>query len=374
MKFGHKSRRNWQVAQAAGSIFRGVGSLPMTDARIDLMHIACTKPTGGPPVPLIAAMRGCRAGIVSAVLLLPLLSLPAFAAESPAAPGQVSSRHITHSFLAFGGDTYVLDEQGKVTWTYPADTRDGWRLPNGNFLLAVTRGKAFPGGGAVEITPGGKVVFQYKGTQSEVNTAQRLDNGRTLVTEAGTHPRILEINPNGKVAVEVPIQAQTHDLHLQTRMTRKLGNGNYLVPQLLDKVVREYTPAGKIAWEYKTPESPAECWPFTAIRLENGNTLIDCTHGKICIEVDQAGKIVWQLSNADLPEPLLIDVCGAQRLPNGNTVISSYGSNKPGAVRLIEVTPDKKIVWTYADDKHHGIHELQILTTNGKPLKGPAMK
>ena len=29
-------------------------------------------------------------------------------------------------------------------------------------------------------------------------------------------------------------------------MARKLDNGNYLVPQLLDRVVREYTPQGKV--------------------------------------------------------------------------------------------------------------------------------
>ena len=59
-------------------------------------------------------------------------------------------------------------------------------------------------------------------------------------------------------------------------MTRKLPNGNYLVPQLLDKVVREYAPDGKIVWEAKTPEEPKEAWPFTAIRLPNGNLTFVC--------------------------------------------------------------------------------------------------
>jgi hypothetical protein len=195
-----------------------------------------------------------------------------------------------------------------------------------------------------------------------------------MMTEAGPKPRIIEVDRDGKITLEVPIQAQTKDHHLQTRMTRKLPNGNYLVPQLLDKVVREYTPEGKIVWEAKTPEEPKESWPFTAIRLENGNTLINCTHGNHVIEVDRDGKIVWQLTNADLPGPLLKDPCGAQRLPNGNTVITSYGQGAPGEIKLLEVTPQKKIVWSYRDDKNHGIHEFQILDTNGKPLDGPLMK
>jgi hypothetical protein len=287
---------------------------------------------------------------------------------------QESTAGIAHSFLALGNETYIVDETGKTIWKYGKGTRDGWVLPNGNLLLAVNKDHDFPGGAAVEVTRDGKIVFQFKGTQSEVNTVQPLEDGRVLLTEAGTHPRILEVNRAGEIVVEVAIQAQTKDLHLQTRMTRKLPNGNYLVPQLLDKVVREYTPAGKIVWEAKTPESPAESWPFTAIRLPNGNTLINCTHGKISIEVDPAGKIVWELSNSDIPEPLLSDPCGAQRLPNGNTVIASYGSTKPGEVKLLEVTPEKKVVWTYRDSKNHGIHELQILETSGKPQVGNTMK
>jgi hypothetical protein len=311
-------------------------------------------------------------GLICAVAFMGSVGHGSVRAEAP--PKQESATGITHGFLALGNETYIIDEAGKVTWKYPRGTRDGWVLPNGNVLLAVNKDREFPGGAAIEVTREGKVVFQFKGTQSEVNTVQALEGGRVMLTEAGSHPRILEVDREGKIVVDVPIAAQTKDLHLQTRMTRKLPNGNYLVPQLLDKVVREYTPAGKIVWEARTPESPAECWPFTAIRLENGNTLIDCTHGKISIEVDPAGKVVWQLSNSDLPEPLLSDPCGAQRLPNGNTVIASYGSSKPGEVKLLEVTREKKVVWTYRDSKNHGIHELQILQTNGQPLAGNLWK
>src|SRR4029079_585239 len=148
--------------------------------------------------------------------------------------------------------------------------------------------------------------------QSEVNTSQALDNGNILLTEAGDKPRLLEVTRDGKIAVEVALQAQTKDHHLQTRMARKLANGNYLVPQLLDRVVREYTPEGKIVWEKKTPNMP-----FTAIRLDNGNTLINCTLGNLVIEVDAAGKEVWQVSNDDLPGKPINDACGAQRLPHG---------------------------------------------------------
>ena len=281
---------------------------------------------------------------------------------------QESNSGITHAFLALGAETYITDGSGAVVWTYPAGTRDGYVLPSGNVLLAVSKGREFPGGGAVEVTREGKVVFQFKGTQSEVNTVQSVGEDRYVLTEAGPKPRVLEVDRRGKILLEVPIDAQTKDTHLQTRMTRKLVNWNYLVPQLLDKVVREYTPAGKVVWEAKTPDEPAECWPFTAIRLPDGNTLTTCTHGRTVVEFDREGKIVWRLTNNDLPAPLLQDPCGAQRLPNGNTVICSYGQAKPGEVKLLEVTQEKKVVWTLRDDRPHGIHEVQILDTNGEPI------
>ncbi|MFZ9794237.1 MAG: hypothetical protein ACO3F3_18080 [Gemmataceae bacterium] len=275
---------------------------------------------------------------------------------------------IQHGFIAFGSETFISDSKGNITWRYPKATRDGWLLPSGNILLALSKSKDYPGGAAVEINKDGKVLFEYKGTQSEVNTVMALENGNILVTEAGAKPRLLEVTRDGKVAVDLALQAQTKDHHLQTRMARKLKNGNYLVPQLLDKVVREYNAEGKVVWEVKTPH-----WPFTAIRLENGNTLINCTLGHLVIEVDPQGKTVWTVSNDDLPKKPINDACGGQRLPNGNTVITSHHA-KANQVKLMEITPDKKIVWTYTNNSNAGIHHFQILDTNGESLKGTPLR
>src|SRR4051794_27527985 len=302
--------------------------------------------------------------LLALMLLLPTI---ARAAEAPAGK-QESSDGIVHGFIAFGAETYFVDSYGRVTWTYPANTRDGWMLPGGNVLLAVSKGKEFPGGGAVELKPDGTVVWSYKGTQSEVNTVQSIGDGRYMLTEAGPKPRLIEVDRDGKVLVDIALQAQTKDFHLQTRMARKLANGNYLVPQLLDKVVREYTPAGKVVWEAKTPH-----WPFTAIRLDNGNTLIGCTLGNLVIEVDNKGKIVWQLTNDDLPGKPINDACGVQRLPNGNTVVTSHHATA-GQIKLFEVTRDKKVVWAYKDGRRSGIHHFQILDTDGKALEGRALR
>jgi len=284
-----------------------------------------------------------------------------------------AQQSITHSFLATGAETKIVDGVGQTIWSYPGGSRDGWVLANGNVLLAVSKCKEFPGGGVVEVTRELHRVFAFAGTQSEVNTVQALDNGNILLTEAGDRPRLLEVTREGKIALEVPLQAQTGNHHLQSRMARKLPNGNYLVPQLFDRVVREYAPDGKIVWEVKTPDVPKESWPFTAIRVPGGNTLVTCTHGTHVIEVDANQKIVWQLTNEDLAGAPLKDPCGAQRLPNGNTVIATYGNHAPG-IKLIEVTPGKEVVWSHSADTKQSIHTVQILDTNGVALPGPALK
>ncbi|HYE21734.1 MAG TPA: PQQ-binding-like beta-propeller repeat protein [Tepidisphaeraceae bacterium] len=298
-----------------------------------------------------------------------LWGLNTLAADAPLV-GQQSAGGITHSFLATGGQTFVVGEDGKETWRWPGATRDGWVLANGNVLLAAGKSKAYPAGAVVEVDKAGKTVWEFKGTQSEVDAVQPLAGGNVLLTESGPKPRLMEVTREGKVAVEFGLQCQTKSFHMQTRMARKLVSGNYLVPHLLDRVVREYDKAGKTVWEFRTPDEPKESWPFTAIRLENGNTLVTCTHGNMVIEVDQDGKELWRVTNQDLGAPLLKDPCGAQRLANGNTVIASYGAGGADEVKLLEVTPERKVVWTYTSGRRGGVHEVHVLTTNGKAEGG----
>jgi hypothetical protein len=115
-------------------------------------------------------------------------------------------------------------------------------------------------------------------------------------------------------------------------------------------------------------------WASTrVIRLDNGNTLVGCTLGNLVIEVDAKGKTIWQLGNDNLQGKPINDACGAQRLPNGNTVITSHHAGAK-QVKLLEVTPDKKIVWTYTDNRNFGIHHFQILDTNGKAIEGRPLR
>jgi len=295
-------------------------------------------------------------------------------AEEKAAFGrQLSETGISHSFLITGAKTAIIGEDNEIVWETPGRSRDGFVLPNGNVLVSI-------GNAAKEFTREGEVVFEYKldPVNKELGTVVRLDGGNTLVVERGEKPRLLEIGADGSIAAEVPLLPGTDNAHMQTRMARKLPNGNYLVPHLLAFAVKEYNPAGEVVKTFKTDLEElggreAENWPFTAIRLENGNTLVNLTHGNKIVEFDAAGKVAWRVDNSDVGGRFA-DPCGGQRLPNGNTVICSYGQKAPDKAKAFEVTRDKEVVWEYINPKLKGIHEIHVLTTNGEPVEGTPLK
>jgi len=288
---------------------------------------------------------------------------------------------VRHSFIAFGQSTYIVDDRGMKTWTYPHATRDGFVLAGGDIVLALNKGRRHKGGAVIRIAPGGKESLIWKGTQAEVNGVHPTRGGTFVITEAGPKPRLLEVNAEGNVVLEFPLQCQMDNFHLQTRMARKLANGTYLVPHLLDFAVRNYAPDGKVLSSIDTsvkddPQRDIHTWPFTAIRHGNGHTLVCCTNGNRVADFDERGNIAWQLTNDDLPGPWLQDPCGGQVLPNGNIVIASYagGRKNPKAPKLIEVNRDKEVIWTYSDGQKVGIHHFQILDTGGIQLDGEPLK
>lgn len=293
----------------------------------------------------------------------------------------VGAQGTKHSFLACGQNTYIMGADGKPSWTHPAATRDGYVLDDGTVILTLSKSKRFRGGAVVSVAPDGKETLIWKGTQSEVNSAQSTADGTFVITEAGNNPRLLEVSAAGEVMIEFPLACQTQNHHMQTRMARKLSDGTYLAPHLLNFAVFHYARDGKVLGNLDTTtpgdtEHKIHSWPFTAIRHGDGHTLVCCTHGNRVVDFDANGKIVWTLTNNDLPGNWLQDPCGGQVLSNGNVVITSYAAGRTDrhSPKLFEVTPDKKVVWKYSDGQTVGIHHFQIITTNGKKLSGPVLK
>lgn len=286
-----------------------------------------------------------------------------------AQPGkQVSESGIRHSFLITGPVmTAIFDENSDIVWRVEGTSRDGYVLDNGNVLVS-------DGHTAREYAKGTTdVVWQYELAKEnqELGTVQRLPNGDTMIVERGPKPRIIEVAEDGTINVDVPLQPETDNGHMQTRMARKRPNGNYLVPHLLAFRVKEYTPTGEVVRVIKTdrPEfggRDAHCWPFTAIELENGNLLVNLTHSHRTAEFDKNGDVAWYVDNSHV-DGRFADPCGAQRMPNGNTVICSYAQKDPEMPRLFEITHSKEVVWEFFHPEARA-HEVHVITTNGEKV------
>lgn len=263
-----------------------------------------------------------------------------------------------------GNKIFLVSPEGKVEWEYPAKTCDDiWVLSNGNILFNT-------GDGVTEVTREKKVVFRYE-SKSEVYACQRLANGNTFIGECNSG-RLLEVGPAGNIVSELRVLPEGQDGgHAFMRNARKLANGNYLVAFTGAEVVREFDPSGKVVFEV-----PAPSGPHSVVRLPNGNTLIACGDLKkaaMVFEVDKDGKTVWKITKDELPGISLKFMTGLHRLPNGNTVMTNWvGHGEFGkAPAIIEVTPDKKVVWTFQDDKTmKTVSSVQILDVPGDPLKG----
>lgn len=260
----------------------------------------------------------------------------------------------------------IIAPDGSVEWEMKVGAiHDASVLPNGNILFQQGWTKI------TEVTPDKKTVWEYdsgkmngnEGKRVEVHAFQRLDNGLTMIVESGP-ARIIEVDAAGKIQHEIKLKVNRPNAHSDTRLARKIANGNYLVAHESDGAVREYDRTGKIVWEYDVPlfgkERKGGHGPeafgnslFSAIRLDNGNTLIGGGNGHCVLEVTPQKEIVWKLEQNDLPGITLAWVTRVERLANGNTRFGNCHAG-PDNPQFIEVTRDKQVVWTFKDFNNFG--------------------
>ena len=264
------------------------------------------------------------------------------------------------------GRLAIVAPDGKLDWEIKVSAiHDAQLLPGGNILLQQGWTKI------VEVTPDKKPVWEYDAAKSngnagkpvEVHAFQRLENGLTMIAESGP-ARIIEVDRDGTVKHQIKLKVNHPSTHSDTRLVRKIANGHYIVAHESDGAVREYDGKGAVVWEYEVPlfgqEKKGGHGPeafgnsvFSAIRLPNGNTLIGAGNGHSVLEVTPAKEIVWKVTQRDLPGITLAWVTRVERLPNGNTLIGNCHAG-PENPQFIEVTPEKKVVWTFKDFKNFG--------------------
>ena len=95
--------------------------------------------------------------------------------------------------------------------------------------------------------------------------------------------------------------------------------------------VWEFGPDGKVRWQIKNLNGPNDVQI-----LPGGRVLIAERNGNLVTERDREGKVLWEYKVANN------NAIAAQRLPNGNTLICTFGE-------LLEVNPKKEVVRQHTD-------------------------
>ncbi len=263
----------------------------------------------------------------------------------------------------------IIAANGDVEWEMPwGAIHDIHVLTNGHIMVQRDRM-----GDIVEIDPTTKsVVWNYHAAKRngneerriEVHAFQPLPNGHLMISESGAQ-RIIEVDRDGTLISSIQMKLNKPNAHSDTRLVRKLANGNVLACHEKDGVVREYTEQGELVWEFEIPlfDKPRkgghgpEAWGnqvFCALRLANGNTLIATGNGHSVLEVSPDKTIVWQLHQDDLPNIRLAWVTTLEALPNGHYVIGNCHAGA-GQPMLVQIEPKTKtVVWTFEQFERFG--------------------
>jgi hypothetical protein len=279
----------------------------------------------------------------------------------------------------------IVNAKGEIEWEVPnpdaREIHDIQALPNGNVLFQTSYTTV------VEVNKDKQVVWKHESKPKEgytgrveIHSYQRLKNGLTMIAESG-NGRIIEVDKDDKIVNTIPLTLAKPNAHRDTRMVRPVGNGGYLVCQEGEGKVMEYDKTGKVVWSYALelgdrPRSPGHgveghgVEVFGAVRLKNGNTLIAGGNNNRILEVNRAGQIVWSLDHKELSGIQFAWMTTLQVLPNGNLIIGNTHAG-PDNPQLIEVTRAKKVVWQFKnwDVFGNNLVAAQVLGIKGNVVR-----
>ena len=253
-----------------------------------------------------------------------------------------------HDFFYAGeakDERMFIVRKGRIVWSYTHPGRgeisDAVLLRNGNVLFAHQYA-------ITEITVDKKVVWNYEAPpNTEIHTAQPIGAESVWFVQNGNPAKFMIVNKSsGNIEREFVLPVKDpKGIHGQFRQARMTSAGTLMVAHMdLGKAV-EYNLEGKALWSVDVPGI------WSARPLSNGNLLATSNRGFVR-EIDRQGKVVWEWTKSDAPDYSISNLQTAMRLPNGNTIINNWFNQWSGKldpanppVQLIEVTPDKKIVW-----------------------------
>ncbi len=271
-----------------------------------------------------------------------------------------SSVHAQHRLLVSGcgyGEVAVYAEDGACEWTYAEknEADDAWLLPNNDVIMAYKFGvrivrpdwKSGVGGTILKDRP--------TPNKGETHSCQPIEGGFLIGESYDDVSYIVELDADLKETKRIELKG-LGGKHRTFRQIRKTPQNTYLITQQnKGGIAMEVDAAGAIIRRFSDGR-------FVAERLANGNTLIACGDAHRIIEVDAENNIVWALEQNDLPGITIGFAAGVQRLPNGNTIFCNWGGHGGTAgASIIEVSPDKNVVWSTSPGKANRIANVKIL-------------
>jgi len=308
-------------------------------------------------------------------------------------------------FAPMGGKTvWLIDMEGRFVhrWEMPyVPGCHGRLLPNGHLLYAGKTDKDplpdFGGSAGVllEVDWNGRLVWKHEDPYMS-HDFFRMDNGHTMILRwvpipsdvaakikggvAGTEREgvmwsdvLREVDPQGRVVwewigyehfdpeIDVLCPLCKRDRWGQANACYVMPDGNVLVSYAFMGMIEIVEKAsGKIIWRWGMGNELG--FQHNPTVLDNGNILVfDNGRHRILapdysrvIEINpKTNEVEWEYT-ANPPSDFYGSFMGgAQRLPNGNTLICEAPHG-----RFFEVTPEGETVWEYVNPFYHGFQRF----------------
>lgn len=299
----------------------------------------------------------------------------------------------------WGKNAWLINMEGKIVHRWKFNARPGnycYLLPNGNLIyperLPETK-PLFAGGrgcDCLEVDWENNLVWKYS-DKKQHHVVYRLRNGNTIFLRVirlpkkmvskikggipGTEDKggiytdtLREISSSGEIIWEwkayehldtniftiCPLEVRSDWNHINS--IDELPNGDLLLSnRSVDSLLIIDKKTGKVKWHWGKGILKHM---HMATYLENGNVLCfdNGPHRQNCfmsyskvIEVNPIkNKVVWEYYDKTPTSFYSEVISGAQRLPNGNTLITDGSKG-----RIFEVTGEKEVVWEYHSPFFH---------------------
>jgi hypothetical protein len=289
----------------------------------------------------------------------------------PGLPGNGMAQH-PMLYVGEGYNKILLVNNGKIIWTYSTGSGweydDVWMLSNGNILFTRMQYVA-------EVTPNKKVVWRYDNNRrkdhTEIHTCQPIGLDKVMFVQNGLPPRLMVVNIKTKrgrgesrPARSQPSMPGSRPRAVPPRALHRAGNlsGSFPGNEPGGGIRQGFQ--GDLELRHQEPlgRHPPQERQHADHRRAGHSHARGQPQGR-----DGLGTQAKRPAGG-LP---VLNTQSCTRLANGNTIICSRGGNGKGP-QLVEVTPDKKVVWVLQDWANLGpATAVQILDDPGIPESGP---